>query len=120
LKYQKYLPPDLFFSEQQLINEIDYDYQYELLKHFYLLKENQKKEDFVIPGLNESPEVKLMLRFLLDVTNPKFNHLYKENIGGYKVFYAYSYLGANWLQKEYPEKDKPLSIEEILRSFSEI
>jgi len=117
--YQKYLPPDLFFSEQQLDNgNIDFIHQMELLKHFTFIKDEFINENSKFQKYNWPIEVKILMSLIIDSKNNTNPKIYRRNIGGLKTYCAFSYKDNNWQQIIYPE-DETFSWVESMQQINE-
>lgn len=109
---------DLFFSEQELSNKnIDTEHQQNLLKHLKGL-EKLNVEEFEIE-IDEPFEVKVLIKLVLDSMDENKNDLNRNNIGGNKVYYAYSYGGNTWKQNFYLRNHKMKSTEDMMNEFNQ-
>jgi hypothetical protein len=119
---QKKLPPDIFFSEQYINDEIDFKHQDELLTHFNFLINERNNGSLHVKVQNLPSEMEIIINFYLDVTNKKNENLKRNNIGGNQIYFAYSFNEENWKEGKYfiNESIKPLTDEEFLKNLSKL
>ncbi len=112
------LPSHLFFSEQSFDdNKVDTEHQKALLSHFNKLK-SIPPEDLRI-SCEEPAEVQILMRLIIDATNEVNKAIHKSNIGGNKVFYAYSFNNQNWKHDVYPKNHIPKEMEDFMKDLNE-
>ena len=109
---------DLFFSEQIKNNKIDSDHQVELLKHFNSIKDKFKNENSKFHKYNWPIEVKVLMSLIIDSKIKENSKINRCNIGGHKIYCAFSFKSENWQQIIYPE-DEFYSCEDSLQYISE-
>jgi hypothetical protein len=109
------LPSEIYFSEQILNNEeIDKEHQKELLSYFNTLVNEQAIQRVDI-DLQERTEVKLIAKLLKDVIIKKNQQIARDNIGGTKIYYAFSFNCHIWQNGNYElEKQGEEPLDELL------
>ncbi|MEZ5198364.1 MAG: hypothetical protein R2764_18835 [Bacteroidales bacterium] len=117
IKLSVKLSGDLFLVSRSSNNRIDTEHQQNLLANLKSL-EKLRAEELEIE--NDEPfEVKVLIKLVLDSMDENKNDLNRNNIGGDKVFYAYSYGGHPWKQNFYLKNFKMKSNENIMKEFNQ-